>query len=322
MKIATFDEYKVFIEKLFQGEWVHPTIMEVNSKIAKGNIFILEGFKGHGKAVFFHLDILINQLEFDLTFNSQSFFTHHTSLFNEGIAIRFIEDDVNLPIHYHGIVNTTNGIHLSINLTKGKTFRPVQFFYDISGLQWVENEAVRDFLIQKENYYYFINRTQELSLWVQTLQQVFSYSNVRKEYFLRLKTKELFLLFTNYLSEIDIVENPSDNLTAYQLKVVFDIKSKIEAQLETKPNVQEFVYKYGIHQNLLQTIFQSTFGKTIYNYYTSLRIQKAYEAIVTKKFSITEVAFDFGYSSVQHFSKNFTKTYGISPTDVLKNMEL
>ncbi|WP_281612677.1 AraC family transcriptional regulator [Flammeovirga sp. SubArs3] len=321
MKIDNFKKYKTVLLDLFKGEMLNETIMNVDSEVAKGSIYFLEGFNDSGTAVYVHIDIICEALTFQLSFDENTFFTHHTSLFNEGLEMNFIDNDVKLPIHYHGIVNTTNDITLSVALKKGDVFRPIQLFYDRSGLQWIENNEVRTFLEEKKNYYYFINRTQELSTWIQTVHQVFTYSDYRKELFLRIKTQELFLLFTHYLSEIDIVTTKTDTLSAYHFKVIFDIKTQIEANLGTKPNVKAFVEEYGIHQNLLQEIFQSTFGKTIYNYYTSLRIQKAYEALVTKKYSITEVAFDFGFSSVQHFSKTFSKVYGISPTEVLNNME-
>lgn len=64
----------------------------------------------------------------------------------------------------------------------------------------------------------------------------------------------------------------------------------------------------------LSRLFSGVEGKSIERYYILQKIERAKELIVYGEKSLSEIAYDLGYSSQQHFSRQFKKETGLSPS--------
>lgn len=64
----------------------------------------------------------------------------------------------------------------------------------------------------------------------------------------------------------------------------------------------------------LSQIFSSVEGMTIEQYYIAQRIEKVKEFLVYDEKSLSEIAFDLGFSSVAHLSAQFKKVTGMTPS--------
>ncbi len=62
-------------------------------------------------------------------------------------------------------------------------------------------------------------------------------------------------------------------------------------------------------------LFRQEQGVTFSGYLTSLRLQKAQQLLRTSALSIGEIAAQVGYSDPNYFSRVFSKTYGMSPSE-------
>lgn len=63
----------------------------------------------------------------------------------------------------------------------------------------------------------------------------------------------------------------------------------------------------------IQKLFKHIFGKSIYQYILSIRMEHAKNLLQSGNYSVSEVGFQVGYSNLSHFSKMFYKHYGIKP---------
>lgn len=70
---------------------------------------------------------------------------------------------------------------------------------------------------------------------------------------------------------------------------------------------------YFSYRNL-QRIFKGFYGETIGAYVTRLKVEACAKLLLFSKSSITEIAYEIGYSDVQALSKSFKKHFGISPS--------
>ncbi len=86
---------------------------------------------------------------------------------------------------------------------------------------------------------------------------------------------------------------------------VGDEKYKFSALLSAKVHKD---YSY------LSKLFSETEGITIEKYMINQKIERAKELIVYDELSLTEIAYQLGYSSVGHLSSQFKKVTGLSPT--------
>jgi AraC-like DNA-binding protein len=65
--------------------------------------------------------------------------------------------------------------------------------------------------------------------------------------------------------------------------------------------------------NYLSNLFSDVTGVTIEKYTISQKIERVKELLVYDEFTLSEIAFELGYSSVAHLSGQFKKVTGLTP---------
>jgi AraC-type DNA-binding domain-containing proteins len=86
--------------------------------------------------------------------------------------------------------------------------------------------------------------------------------------------------------------------------------------LAMPPSINELARIAGINSFKLRNGFKELFGDTIFGYLNSFRLEKAYHMILWSEKNMTQIAFELGFSSLQHFSTAFKKAYGCSPKKI------
>ncbi|MBS1494151.1 MAG: helix-turn-helix transcriptional regulator [Bacteroidetes bacterium] len=72
--------------------------------------------------------------------------------------------------------------------------------------------------------------------------------------------------------------------------------------------------KLNLDYNYLSSLFSSIEGITIEKFTILQKIEKVKELLVYDELSLGEIAFNLGYSSVQHLSNQFKSVTGITPS--------
>jgi AraC-like DNA-binding protein len=86
-------------------------------------------------------------------------------------------------------------------------------------------------------------------------------------------------------------------------------------------NSSEFIAsEVGYDYFYLSKLFSSVEGITIEKYIINQKIEKVKELLVYNELSLKEIAFQLGYSSVQHLSNQFKKVTGLTPSH-FKNLK-
>ena len=88
-----------------------------------------------------------------------------------------------------------------------------------------------------------------------------------------------------------------------------DSKKKLSHYLSEKVN-HEYTY--------LSSLFSSVEGITIEQFFIVQRIEKVKELLVYEELSLTEIAYQTGFSSVNHISAQFKKITGLTPSHFKK----
>lgn len=71
----------------------------------------------------------------------------------------------------------------------------------------------------------------------------------------------------------------------------------------------------GVHPNYAMTLFKKTFGMTILDYLTRLRLSHAQHLLTTSSMKILDVALSSGFSSISRFNAVFRSVCGITPRE-------
>lgn len=140
------------------------------------------------------------------------------------------------------------------------------------------------------------------------------------------------------LGQVELDENAEtaqlENLRAGLRELGFELLDDKRAQIVEKikttivtlihgPDADEFNLKLSawlenqlqLDYHYLSTLFSSVEGVTIERYAILQRIEKVKELLMYNEKSLGEIAFDLGYSSVQHLSQQFKKNTGLTPSE-------
>ena len=89
----------------------------------------------------------------------------------------------------------------------------------------------------------------------------------------------------------------------------------LENNLEYPPSLNELATRVGVSPAKLKQIFPRVCGMPPYAYLRKLRMEKAMHLLNNGSMSVTEAAYEVGYSSLSHFSCVFAKCFGIKPSE-------
>ncbi len=102
--------------------------------------------------------------------------------------------------------------------------------------------------------------------------------------------------------------------------LVIKIKSALVALYNQQEISEDFklstflTEKFPYDYSHLSRVFSSHEKDTIEHYVIKLRIEKAKELLTYRDENVSEVAYRLGYSSAAHFSRQFKKLVGVSPS--------
>jgi DNA-binding response OmpR family regulator len=114
----------------------------------------------------------------------------------------------------------------------------------------------------------------------------------------------------------NMIENKVDS--EFLKKVIAIIEEKMS---ESEFNVDALSSEIGMSSRHLLNKLQSLTDNTPVELIRILRLKRAVELLNEQKLSISEIAYDVGFSSPAYFSRCFQKLYNQSPTDYLSSLK-
>ena len=101
---------------------------------------------------------------------------------------------------------------------------------------------------------------------------------------------------------------------------------KIMMQMREPSNLKEGIAAFLKISNLshaqLCRIVKKRIGKTPNQFIKELRLNHAYDLIISTNLSLVEISLFIGYSSFSHFATSFKSRYGLTPSTLRKNNNL
>lgn len=93
----------------------------------------------------------------------------------------------------------------------------------------------------------------------------------------------------------------------------------IEENLKGEIDITEFSRLTFLSKRYFLVMFEAVTGMTVHEYIRKRKMSVAAYEIMEKDRKVIDVAFDFGYSSAEAFSRAFKSIHGISPANAGKN---
>ena len=192
-------------------------------------------------------------------------------------------------------------------------FSPAAFYAMVQ----TGNPALKDFAgkTKKEKSVSFAPQPLTVDAAMQTcISEMIHYQGKEelKNMFLRARVMELlWLQQDNYLRSQEL--GPVYVKTEYDKERIVFARDYLLTHLDAPPSLIELAAIAGLNEFKLKRGFKEMFGVPVFAYLADVRLDMARRAIREKKKTITQIAFELGFASPQHFSMAFKKKFGMAP---------
>lgn len=102
----------------------------------------------------------------------------------------------------------------------------------------------------------------------------------------------------------------------YDRERILFARDYLVRHIENPPSLPELARLAGINEFKLKNGFKEIFDQPVFAWLADFRLEAARAELIKGNRTITEIAFELGYSSPQHFSAAFKKKYGVPPRKI------
>lgn len=147
--------------------------------------------------------------------------------------------------------------------------------------------------------------------------------DVDKENPLRLTViqNRIMLMIERFFTHLyEKMKNPTFRIPLSQEDInrVMKIESILTKDIfQQAPSIQQLAKMVSISESKLKKDFKTMYGYPIYEYYQKARMQAAQDKLLTRKYSVKEVAMELGYANLSNFTIAFKKEFGLLPSQLL-----
>jgi AraC-like DNA-binding protein len=132
-----------------------------------------------------------------------------------------------------------------------------------------------------------------------------------ESHYYKLKCEELVCYVFALLMQRDAV--PTSTMHMDDIKAIYAIKIRLQSHLNEPPDVAALAREAGMSEPKLRKLFKQTFGKGVFEYYQSARMQEAAALLKEKRLTVSEVGYQVGFTNLGHFSRVFEQHMGMTP---------
>ena len=157
---------------------------------------------------------------------------------------------------------------------------------------------------------------------ISSVEQILKENNLQAKY---VRLGEIELVKTATKKQL---ENFSDGLQKVGFELLDDAKTQLIEQIKTlliqkvqQANIEDHfsISKYLTDKIFkdypsISKLFSEVEGITIEQFFLLQKIEKTKEWLIYNELSLSQIAFNLGYSSTQHLSSQFKKLTGMTPT--------
>ncbi len=139
-----------------------------------------------------------------------------------------------------------------------------------------------------------------------------SYNGTLEKLYLESKIVELIFAY------LKSVERGSEKIAPPDRDKLYHARELLLDKLDSPPSLNHLARLTGLNTFKLKNGFKQLFGLPVYKYLQQKRMEKAFELLENKDFTVQEAAWYVGYESIGSFSNAFYKIFGYRPSEIAK----
>jgi AraC-like DNA-binding protein len=127
----------------------------------------------------------------------------------------------------------------------------------------------------------------------------------------KLKCEELLCYIFALLTQREAM--PTSSMHIDDIKAIYAIKLRLQLHLDKPPDIASLAREAGMSEPKMRKLFKQTFGKGVFEYYQSMRMQEAAKLLKEKRLTVSDVGYQLGFTNLSHFSRVFEQHIGMKP---------
>ncbi|MCF6279746.1 MAG: AraC family transcriptional regulator [Flavobacteriaceae bacterium] len=153
---------------------------------------------------------------------------------------------------------------------------------------------------------------------VLVLNQFFDKHNVLNDLYIKGKTYEVLSLYFRKSNEdaqgCPFLEN-EDNVEKIKMAKQIIIDNMVEP-----PSMQKLADEIGLSLSKLKEGFKHIYGESVFIFLLDYKLEFARKQLLSKKYNVSEISLQVGYSAASHFISAFKKKYGTTPKQYIMSV--
>jgi AraC-like DNA-binding protein len=223
----------------------------------------------------------------------------------------------------NGIFMPANSLETRYTLPKNEPIKNITVFITKDWLRnniKEQNNFLNKVVLSNENYFIFEETAYDISEVLLKMEHALNNMEMPlAKVSLYANTLNLLHLFLHKIVNRP-TERQSVNINPREIEILFKVKAWLINEYFAIPSTHSLAQKCGISIRKLQRLFRQVFGKSIYQFAMEVKMNEAKKMLATKKFSVSEVGHNVGYSNLSHFTLKFKETFGISPKSFISSL--
>lgn len=130
-------------------------------------------------------------------------------------------------------------------------------------------------------------------------------------HYCKLKCEELLCYIFNLLMQREPL--PTSNIHIDDIKAIYAFKLLLQLNVNEAPDIAIQAREAGMSEPKLRKLFKQMFGKGVFEYYQSVRMQEAARLLKEQRLTVSEVGYQLGFTNLSHFSRVFEQHTGMKP---------
>ena len=102
--------------------------------------------------------------------------------------------------------------------------------------------------------------------------------------------------------------------------LLFEILTYMNKRIAEPITIDEICHEFYISRSSLQALFKTHLNTSPKNYLINIKLQKSKELIRENQYTISEIAYKLGFSSIHYFSRLFKKYFNLTPSAYVKKI--
>lgn len=127
--------------------------------------------------------------------------------------------------------------------------------------------------------------------------------------------------FSEYLKFNKLSKPKEIHIESQDEKLLGRVVTCIEKYIaDSDLNIDKVCNEIGLSHSVLYRKIKSLTGQTVNEFIRTVRVRRAEQLLRTKKFTVSEVAYETGFSNHSYFTKCFKKLHKMTPTEFIEQL--